>query len=98
VNVEQPEQTISEVMGRQIKDDLKMIRKFDGSHATVKKTYASPTVPELEERFEISQFGLDGRSKKAVFDSEALRFDRVRERSPGPAQYEPGEPNYILQG
>lgn len=75
-----------------------MIRKFDGSHATFKKTYASPTVPELEERFEMSTFAVDRQAKKAVFESDAARFDRVRERSPGPAQYEPGEPTYILQG
>ena len=55
-------------------------------------------MPELEERFEISEFGSNAKSKKAVFDSSDNRFLSVRERSPGPAQYEPGEPTYILQG
>lgn len=85
-------------MGKQIKDDLKMIRQFDGSAATFKKTFASPKVAELEERQEITIFGVQGTAKKAVFDSDAARFERVRERSPGPAKYEPTEPVYILQG
>ena len=85
-------------MGKQIKDDLKLIRKFDGSHATFKKTYPQPSVAELEERIDVPVFGTDGKKKAAVFDSEDSRFFKVRERSPGPAQYEPGEPTYILQG
>jgi hypothetical protein len=92
------EHTIAEVMGKQIKDDLKMIRKFDGSHATFKKTYAVPTVTEIEQRIDVPLFGSDGKAKKAVFDSGDHRFAQFRERSPGPATYEPGEPTYILQG
>lgn len=75
-----------------------MIRKFDGSHATVKKTYPVPKVPQIEERFELALFGSDGKAKTAVFDSNDRRFEKVRERSPGPAQYEPTEPVYIQSG
>ena len=38
----------------------------------------------LEERQEIPNFGSDGKAKAAVFDSEALRFEKERQRSPGP--------------
>lgn len=75
-----------------------MIRQFDGSAATFKKTYASPKVEELEARQEIAIFGQSGLAKKAVFESKSLKFEKERERSPGPAKYEPTEPVYILQG
>ena len=73
-----------------------MIRQFDGSAATFKKIPPLPTVPILEERQEIPNFGSDGKAKAAVFDSEALRFEKERQRSPGPCQYDPTEPVYIL--
>ena len=68
-----------------MKDDLKMIRKFDGSHATVKKTFPSPKVAQLEARFEVGVFAGDAKPSKAVFESDSARFQSQRERSPGPA-------------
>ncbi len=44
-----------------------------------------PAVAPLEERQEIPEFGSDGLAKQAVFNSEAARFEKERERSPGPA-------------
>lgn len=44
------------------------------------------------------EFLHEAKLKKAVFDSEASRFEKTRERSPGPAKYEPTEPVYILSG
>lgn len=69
-----------------------MIRKFDGSHATFKKTYPVPKVEELEARIQVSNFASDSKEQEhgmAVFDSKDIRFQKERERSPGPAQYEP---------
>lgn len=33
-----------------------------------------------------------------MFDYNGPRFAKVRERSPGPAKYEPTEPQYIVEG
>lgn len=70
-----------------------MIRQFDGSAATIKKTSPVPNVNSFEERIEYNEMGdEEGRSKKAVFDFVGPRFPKIRERSPGPAKYAPTEP------
>ena len=75
-----------------------MIRKFDGSHATFKKTYPVPKVAELEERIQHGDILAGSKTTKSMFESEAVRFKNDRERSPGPATYDPQTPTYILQG
>jgi hypothetical protein len=38
---------------------MKMIRQFDGSAATIKKTMVVPNVPQLEERIVLRELGDD---------------------------------------
>ena len=89
---------MEEVINKQLADDMKMIRKFDGSYATFKKTFPAPKVADISERMQHADFLAGAKISKAVFDSEAVRFKDERDRSPGPAKYEPTEPTYILQG
>lgn len=50
ISPHEPTKTMEEVINKQIADDMKMIRKFDGSCATFKKTYPSPKVAHISER------------------------------------------------
>ena len=72
-----------------------MIRKFDGSYGTIKKTMPLPSVKPLEERIEHKEIGVDGIKIVSAFENETERFEKERDRSPGPAKYEPREPVYI---
>jgi len=62
-----------------------MIRQFDGSAATIKHIKPEIRLQELEARQPMPEFLADSKVKRAVFESEASRFEKVRERSPGPA-------------
>jgi hypothetical protein len=61
---------MEEVINKQIADDMRMIRKFDGSCATFKKTYPTPKVAHISERMQHADFLSGAKIAKSVFMSE----------------------------
>jgi hypothetical protein len=77
------------------KDEVKKLRKFDGSYATIKSLKPEVKIKKLESRLSVPDFLADSKAKCAVFNSNAFRFEIEIEKSPGPFLYEPREPKYI---
>jgi len=89
------------------KEEVKLLRKFDGSCSTIKKLDKQPLheIGELEERALVPVFGEEPGIKSAnVFQSVTNRFDKRghlgENKNPGPGFYvnNTKEPQYIVKG
>jgi hypothetical protein len=73
---------------------------FDGSGATIKdRRRVITNFPTTEAHLEITEFDANACPRKAVFNSEAERFEKDRSRSLGPAAYvNDTDPVYSMRG